>query len=320
LPRLFISHSSKDNVLALAFQNWLAANGWSREDAFIDLHGIGAGERWRETLRKANHHCEAVVLLASPDSLDSKECAREMNLAEDQGKEIIIALLRDLTKDDPRLGRYSERQFVDLGKEPRDRMEPFEFEGRVHRIEFNTDALAAIKARLSVLGIAPGSFNWPPKGAVNPEPYPGLTASDEAEAGVFFGRDADILAALTEIRLVRRRRAPRIIVIDAASGAGKSSFLRAGLWPRLKRDPDFAPIGIVRPAQGILTGPDGIGRRIAPFFDDFDKPKAPGTIHAGLTASDIAAAERALVALVGEATALATEARRAGAADRHRSG
>ena len=43
LPRLFISHSSKDNVEALAFRRWLAANGWAESEVFIDLHGIGAG-------------------------------------------------------------------------------------------------------------------------------------------------------------------------------------------------------------------------------------------------------------------------------------
>jgi len=71
--------------------------------------------------------------------------------------------------------------------------------------------------------------------------------------------NAQALAFQTEIRQVRRRHAPRLIVIDAASGAGKSSFLRAGLWPRLKRDPDFASLAILRPAQGIITGPDGLG-------------------------------------------------------------
>jgi hypothetical protein len=99
---LFISHSSVDNAMALAFQRWLVSNGWSEEDAFVDLRGIGAGERWRETLRKANTACEAVILLASPDAHDSKECQREINVAEDLGKEIIIAILRDLRVDDPR--------------------------------------------------------------------------------------------------------------------------------------------------------------------------------------------------------------------------
>ena len=139
VPRLFLSHSSKDNIPALAFQRWLVANGWSEEDIFIDLHDIGAGERWRETLRKANASCEAVLLLASPDSLDSPECQRELNLAEDLGKEIIVAILRDLTPKDARLARWADRQFVDLSAEPLERMEPFEHEGQLHRVHFHLE-------------------------------------------------------------------------------------------------------------------------------------------------------------------------------------
>ncbi len=313
MPRLFISHSSKDNVEALAFQRWLMANGWAAEDVFIDLHGIGAGERWRDTLRKANASCEAVLLLASPDALDSKECQRELNLAEDLGKEVMVAILRDLKKDDPRLSRWADRQFVDLSQQPTERMEPFEHDGRVHRVEFHLPALASIKARLAHLGIAPGSFAWAPK-EKDAGPFPGLSAFDEDDAGIFFGRDADIMAGITDLRTMRKRRSPRLLVIVAASGAGKSSYLRAGLWPRLMRDPDFAPLGILRPAQGILTGPDGLGRKLAPWFERHGRVKLPGDIHTALSQAGPQAAA-ALGLLIAEATALATTARRAGAPD-----
>ena len=39
LSRLFISHSSKDNIAAKAFKQWLGANGWPDEDVFLDLTG-----------------------------------------------------------------------------------------------------------------------------------------------------------------------------------------------------------------------------------------------------------------------------------------
>ena len=65
MPRLFISHASKDNIHALAFQRWLERKGWSRDDVFIDLHDMQAGEKWRETLVKANVACEALLFLAS---------------------------------------------------------------------------------------------------------------------------------------------------------------------------------------------------------------------------------------------------------------
>jgi hypothetical protein len=266
---------------------------------------------WRETLRKANAACEAVILLASPDSLGSLECQKEIELAEALGKEIITAVIRDLGVDDPRLARFSERQFVDLSAFPRDHVEALTWQGQDHRIGFNPAALAKIKRRLSVLGISPGSFAWPPKDRLNAEPYPGLSAFDEDDAGIFFGRNADIMSALTEIRLVRRRRAPRLIVIDAASGAGKSSFLRAGLWPRLKRDPDFAPLALLRPSQGILTGPDGLGRRMAPFFERHQRPRAAGAIYAPLMGEDEARAANAFAVLMSQAVTLATDARRA---------
>jgi hypothetical protein len=84
------------------------------------------------------------------------------------------------------------------------------------------------------------------------------------------------MTGMTKLRLMRRRRVPRLLVIVAASGAGKSSYLKAGLWPRLKRDPDFAPLAVLRPALGILTGPDGLGRRIAPWFERHGRTKVPG--------------------------------------------
>ena len=314
MPRLFISHSSKDNVEALAFRRWLVANGWAEADVFIDLHGIGAGERWRETLRKANTTCEAVVLLASPNSLGSVECEKELELAEALGKPIIPVIVRELTVKHPRLAPWADRQIVDLSAKPTERMEPFEHEGQLHHVEFSVAALASIKVRLADLGIAPDSFAWEPK-TKSSGPYPGLAAFDEDDAGIFFGREADIVAGLAKLRLMRKRRSPRLLVIQAASGAGKSSFLRAGLWPRLKRDPDFAPLAILRPALGILTGPDGIGQRIAPWFERQRRMKVPGDIEAALTQSDRGAAVAALAGFLTEATALATTARRAGVVD-----
>ena len=314
MPRLFISHSSVDNVAALAFQRWLIANGWDQEDVFIDLHGIGAGERWRDTLRKANASCEAVILLASPDSLDSKECQREINLAEDLGKPILVVILRDLGNDDARLARFADTQFVNLSAEPLERMEPFEHLAQVHRVSFNLSALLSIKRSLEARGIAPGSFVWQPHKLPDGTlagPYPGLAAFSEDDAGIFFGREAEIASGLAKLRQMRRRRSPRVLVIQAASGAGKSSYLRAGLWPRLARDPDYVPLAVLRPALGILTGPDGFGRRFAPWLEKHGRKMAPADIHARM----FQAGDTALADLIADATALATSVRRAGMPD-----
>ena len=89
-------------------------------------------------------------------------------------------------------------------------MEPFEHDGQVHRIEFHLPALASIKARLAHLGIARSSFAWAPREGAGP--YPGLAAFGEEDAGIFFGREADIMAGITKLRLLRKRRAPRLLV------------------------------------------------------------------------------------------------------------
>jgi formylglycine-generating enzyme required for sulfatase activity len=315
MARVFVSHSSKDNLQAMAFQRWLEANGWAKDDIFLDLHGIGAGERWRDTLRKANSTCEAIILLASPDSLGSVECQKELELAEALGKVIVPAILRDLAKDDPRLGRYAEHQLVDLSAQPMDCVEQFEHEGSVHQVALNGRALAAIKVRLEDLGVAPDSFAWPPKDKADPEPYPGLSALNESDAGIFFGRDADIMSGLTELRHVCRRGSPRLFVIQAASGSGKSSFLRAGLWPRLQRDRDFAPLAILRPAQGILNGPNGLAFQLVRWFTRQGKQKTAGSIHSAISVADLCASEQAFRGLVTEAATLAEHARRVADAD-----
>ena len=254
LPRLFISHSSNDNIHALAFQRWLELKGWSTDDLFIDQHDMRAGEKWRETLVKANVACQALLYLASPESLNSDECRREVRRAEDDRKDVIVAILRNVTVDDPRLAGYTDRQIMDLSTNPREERVEVEHNGQRHLIDFNRAALAAIHAKLIDWGIAPDAFAWPPRHNPKAPPYPGLDAFDEHSTGIFFGREADVMAGIRDLRQIRHRGSPRLLVIQAASGAGKSSFLRAGLWPRLGRTSEFVPLAVV-PAAVLAIFP-----------------------------------------------------------------
>jgi formylglycine-generating enzyme required for sulfatase activity len=312
MSRLFISHSSKDNAAARAFKQWLAANGWPDEDVFLDLDDIGAGERWKDALRKANLRCEAVILLASSDALSSPECLAEVRKAEDYGKEIIVVLLGDLQVDDRRLDAYKERQIVDLATEPQNHVEIVDDRGERREIHFSSDALAKVKDYLWKRGIAPDHFAWPPANKPDAEPFPGLSAFGEDDAGIFFGRDADILRGLDKLRVMRRDGYPRTLVIQAASGAGKSSYLRAGLWPRLRRAPDFAALAVLRPANGILTGPDGLGQQLAHLLSEPGRLRTPGDIHAALMAADEKQASAAFNTLMGGVVARAVEQRSPG--------
>ena len=67
------------------------------------------------------------------------------------------------------------------------------------------------------------------------EPWPGLLPFTEATQAYFHGRDEDVLALLRAIR-----RSP-LSVLFGQSGLGKSSLLRAGLFPQLRQE-HFLPI------------------------------------------------------------------------------
>jgi WD40 repeat protein len=60
-------------------------------------------------------------------------------------------------------------------------------------------------------------------------PYPGLSSFTEEDAEFFFGRELEVEAVWNKLRR------PRMLALIAPSGAGKSSFLRAGLLPTLPR-------------------------------------------------------------------------------------
>ena len=72
-------------------------------------------------------------------------------------------------------------------------------------------------------------------------PYRGLLPFGESDAEVFYGRER--LAA----RLAARASRGGLVVVTGASGAGKSSLLRAGLLPILAR---ARPVG--QPVSGLV--------------------------------------------------------------------
>ena len=84
MPHLFISHSSKDDLAAEAMRRHLVERGWNRKEIFLDLsvEGIAAHEKWKVSLAEANSAANALLCLASPDWLASKESQVERRVAE----------------------------------------------------------------------------------------------------------------------------------------------------------------------------------------------------------------------------------------------
>jgi hypothetical protein len=238
MARLFISHSSRNNDKAIEVRDWLAANGW--DDVFLDLdpeRGILAGQRWKEALQKAAQRCEVVLALLSAEWLASGWCKSEIDAARLMGKKIIVALT-GIDKSQVPLD-LADEQWIDLSGDP--------------------DAYRRLKEGLKRLGLDPLSFPF----EAGRRPYPGFAFLEEKDAAVFFGRDAQIVRGLDEIRRLVRTGVSRMLVILGASGSGKSSFLRAGLWPRLKRDDRmWLPLPIIRPERAVISGKYGLAQAL----------------------------------------------------------
>jgi len=107
-------------------------------------------------------------------------------------------------------------------------------------------------------------------------PYQGLSVFEEQDAALFFGRDAATTQVLE--RMSRLLAGVGLLVVSGASGAGKSSLLRAGLlpriqagglaaalgsasWPRVVLTPTRAPLDELALRVGVLAGVDAAAVR-----------------------------------------------------------
>ncbi len=106
---------------------------------------------------------------------------------------------------------------------------------------------------------------------IDESPYAGLSAFQETDSAKFFGRNREIAAMVTRIR-----DRPLMGVVGP-SGIGKSSFVRAGLVPALKRSGEMWETIVLRPGRKPL---EALGAVISPMVataanlaDEMDEQK-----------------------------------------------
>ena len=266
LSRIFLSHSSANNAEAVAIRDWLASEGWN--EVFLDLdpeRGIVGGERWERALNDAASRCEAVIFVISRHWLDSRWCLKEFNLARKLNKRLFGVLVEFISVQKLPPDLIGAWQVIDLASGQDHKMFRVVLP-RTHEevhITFSKEGLTRLRASLAKAGLDARFFFWPPPNDPDRPPYRGLKPLEAEDAGIFFGRDAPIVEALDALRGLRESVAPRLLVILGASGAGKSSFLRAGLLPRLARDDrNFITLSVIRPERAALSGETGLLRAI----------------------------------------------------------
>jgi len=289
MARIFISHSSANSAEALALRDWLVSQGWN--DLFLDIHptdGLRAGDRWQAALRASIGRCRAVIFCLSPQWCDSPHCLSEFNEAMHVGAAPVGVIVQPVPLDRVPGEMTKVWQVVDLshGGTPASFLVAPPPERRPVAVTFPQEELGRLHAGLAALGLVgfdTNSFPWPPPGEPARAPYRGLAPLEAGDAGVFFGRDSDLVRGREAMMGLREKGGRQLLVILGASGAGKSSFLRAGLLPRLQReDRDFFVLPVVRPKSAALNGEDGLVASLAGAFEHLKVLRAPGDLRQAL--------------------------------------
>src|SRR5262249_23578519 len=102
-------------------------------------------------------------------------------------------------------------------------------------------------------------------------PYLGLAHYSEKDKGLFFGRERETQEVFEKMRqLAAPANKVRLLVILGASGAGKSSLLRAGLWPQLGLRPrEWLPLVPLIPEQNAFRGVTPASALVQSITDSF---------------------------------------------------
>jgi formylglycine-generating enzyme required for sulfatase activity len=273
---LFVSHASRDDAAAVSLEAWLRGRGFT--DLFIDHSAIDAGEKWAQALRDASGACRVVICLITENWLASDECFGEFKAAWYMGKRIIplFALEPGSATHPDRLAKVqAEDQGLDVVKcrTPQGGLDLSSDAEIERRLENGLRAGGA----LVKVGLDPEAFAIDRK--LRPTPFPGLSSfsDDDADTALFYGRTREIAEALEELRKMRAESDQRPFVILGASGSGKSSLLKAGIVPRLRREaPAWLPLRAFRPgADPLLNFVDALARTLA----DFGKVEAHGVLR-----------------------------------------
>lgn len=209
---LFLSCGPSGAAAAAEIRSWLRGKGFRPisdrpEEAWRELEGRERLERLAERLLP----CRALLLLVNEETAEGEGRA-ESHVAFVLGRPVFPLWLGPGAPPSP---SPAGRPWIDLG----------------------SDREAGLRDLLEGLYRAGIDAGPAPELAAGRPPYPGLFAFDEADAAIFFGREREVTAGLHLLARMRSQgTGQRLLLILGASGSGKSSLLRAGLLPKLRRD------------------------------------------------------------------------------------
>ena len=232
---VFLSHNGRDKPVVERIARRLRDGGI---EPWLDIWHLTPGGRWQEELAAGLAASRACAVFIGSHDLGNWEL-QELGVALDRAAKerdfrLFPVLLPGLSEpfDPSALPPFlATRTWVDF-REGWD--EPRRFQGLVN----------------AVRGVPLGPAQ-PAARADDRPPYRGLETFDEEHADVFFGREGDVQ------RLLEKLKASRFLAVLGPSGSGKSSLVRAGLVPALRRGAvpgsETWQICLLRPGARPLT-------------------------------------------------------------------
>lgn len=214
---VFISYSHTDTEIVQKLHQDLVDAGIA---VWVDHEGLRVGAPvWEEAIREAIRESRAVILVASPESRQSRYVRGELSIAEMYQRPVFPIWVGGDVWEDCVPMHLIGAQYADA------------------RNNRYADAFANLLRSLKgvatsehpVVRLTPHRLNFAPR-----NPYKGLRAFASRDKQDFFGRQALIDTLIADVKTKTRGSKERFIGIVGSSGSGKSSVVMAGLLPRLQ--------------------------------------------------------------------------------------
>jgi WD40 repeat protein len=207
---VFLSYHWRDHTPVETLAGALREHGLR---VFFDRWYLHPGRPWSQELEAVLSACKAVAVCVGPGEMGPWQ-QREVNLAlQRQVRELTFPVIPILLAGaDPVLGFLSQNTWVDLRGTPDDPELISILAGAIEGKAPDPDARERVQQTLGAIC-----------------PYRGLLYFREEDAPFFFGRDVAIE------RLTTTLESYHFVTVVGASGCGKSSVVRAGLLPSLRR-------------------------------------------------------------------------------------
>lgn len=259
---VFLSYSHADVTTADCIRETLEARGL---DVWQDSRDLKLGDNWIRQRDIALKNCSAFLLLASQDSLKRNWVNEEIDIA-----------YQRCVDEEREIGKDKKLSFIQVlmhGVAPNDLPERLR---RIQLIHLTAKPTSDEYQRIAKQIYEKIVYRGIPQSG--PCPFAGLAAFDEDNADFFFGRAGEIKEA-ADFFSQSGNGIRRWLQIDGPSGVGKSSLVKAGIIPRLrKKDSDVLAqdslrqwlIAIMRPGYDpVLNLAEALTRA---FKDSIDVP------------------------------------------------